>query len=357
MGFLGVLIILRPGIEAFQPAALGVLAASLGYAVSNIGTKKLIPVQSTIAILFWMNLMQAVMALVGIDLAFPLRLGAHDWIWAIGIAVGGTAAHYCLTNALRVADAIVVIPLDFLRIPLIAFVGWMFYGETLDCWCSSAAESSCRESCGTCAPRCAEAQSRREYRIPTAYRAAAQRVQALDASVRFTFSTPFARSSRRGREHGCHDAFARSEPLRRVRCLRRDARMPQQAQRSPGRPARRAPAARTELQSQSATPRRPACRDRPRRERDPARAEQTAPLRGGSSRQQAELDRMVGAEAARQGCESSGFFLFGGGNRSRSNASTSTGRSRACAAISTASTVDLQRLRGGDSTAASSAAP
>ena len=132
MGFLGVLIILRPGIEAFQPAALGVLAASLGYAVSNIGTKKLIPVQSTIAILFWMNLMQVVMALVGIDLAFPLRLGAHDWIWAIGIAVGGTAAHYCLTNALRVADAMVVIPLDFLRIPLIAFVGWMFYGERLD---------------------------------------------------------------------------------------------------------------------------------------------------------------------------------------------------------------------------------
>ena len=132
LGFLGVLIILRPGIEAFQPAALGVLLASLGYAVSNIGTKKLIPVQSTIAILFWKNLMQAVMALVGIDLAFPLRLGAHDWIWAIGIAVGGTAAHYCLTNALRVADAMVVIPLDFLRIPLIAFVGWMFYAERLD---------------------------------------------------------------------------------------------------------------------------------------------------------------------------------------------------------------------------------
>ena len=132
LGFLGVLIILRPGIEAFQPAAIGVLVASFGYAVSNIGTKKLIPVQSTIAILFWMNVMQAVMALVGIDLAFPLRLDAHHWIWAIGIAIGGTAAHYCLTNALRVADAMVVIPLDFLRIPLIAFVGWTFYAERLD---------------------------------------------------------------------------------------------------------------------------------------------------------------------------------------------------------------------------------
>jgi drug/metabolite transporter (DMT)-like permease len=132
LGFLGVLIILRPGIEAFQPAALGVLVASLGYAVSNIGTKKLIPVQSTIAILFWMNLMQAGMALFGSDLTFPLRLASHQWIWAVGLACGGTAAHYCLTNALRVADAMVVIPLDFLRIPLIAFVGWMFYAERLD---------------------------------------------------------------------------------------------------------------------------------------------------------------------------------------------------------------------------------
>jgi len=132
LGFVGVLIILRPGIEAFQLAALGVLVASLGYAASNIATKKLIPVQSTIAILFWMNVMQIGMALPGIDFAFPLRLEAHHWIWGIGIAIGGTAAHYCLTNALRVADAMVVIPLDFLRIPLIAFVGWTFYAERLD---------------------------------------------------------------------------------------------------------------------------------------------------------------------------------------------------------------------------------
>jgi len=132
LGFLGVLIILRPGIEAFQPAALGVLAASLGYAISNIGTKKLIPVQDTIAILFWMNVMQIGFALIGTDPTFPARLASQQWIWAVGIAIGGTTAHYCLTNALRVADAIVVIPLDFLRIPLIAFVGFMFYGERLD---------------------------------------------------------------------------------------------------------------------------------------------------------------------------------------------------------------------------------
>jgi drug/metabolite transporter (DMT)-like permease len=132
LGLIGVLVILRPGVEALNPAALAVLVASFGYAASNIATKKLIPVQSTIAILFWMNVMQIVMALPGIDLQFLLRLSSQQWIWALGIAFGGTFAHYCLTNALRVADAIVVIPLDFLRIPLIALVGWMFYGERLD---------------------------------------------------------------------------------------------------------------------------------------------------------------------------------------------------------------------------------
>jgi len=134
LGFVGVLVILRPGIEAFQPAALGVLVASFGYAASNIATKKLIPVQSTLAIIFWMNVMQIGMALPGIDLAFPARLASAQWLWAFGLAFGGAFAHYCLTNALRVADAIVVIPLDFLRIPLIAFVGWMFYAERIDVW-------------------------------------------------------------------------------------------------------------------------------------------------------------------------------------------------------------------------------
>jgi drug/metabolite transporter (DMT)-like permease len=132
LGFAGVLIIMRPGLEAFQPAALAVLGASFGYAVSNIATKKLLAVQNTIAILFWMNAMQTAMALPGIDPAFPFRLGTTQWLAVATIAFAGLFAHYCLTNALRVADAIVVIPLDFLRIPLIALVGWAFYGERLD---------------------------------------------------------------------------------------------------------------------------------------------------------------------------------------------------------------------------------
>jgi len=50
----------------------------------------------------------------------------------IGIGVSGLVSHYCLTNAFQAGDAGVVVPLDFMRIPLIAVVGWWLYDEPLD---------------------------------------------------------------------------------------------------------------------------------------------------------------------------------------------------------------------------------
>jgi drug/metabolite transporter (DMT)-like permease len=49
-----------------------------------------------------------------------------------GVAVAGLSIHYCLTNAFRCGDAMIVIPMDFLRVPLIAVVGWVLYAEPLD---------------------------------------------------------------------------------------------------------------------------------------------------------------------------------------------------------------------------------
>jgi drug/metabolite transporter (DMT)-like permease len=50
----------------------------------------------------------------------------------LGLGIAGVSAHYCLSNAFRVGDASLVVPLDFLRIPLIAVVGWWLYAEPLD---------------------------------------------------------------------------------------------------------------------------------------------------------------------------------------------------------------------------------
>ena len=87
---------------------------------------------STFAIIFWMNAIQLPLALVASDPLFVTKLGPGQVPAVIAMGVSGLASHYCLTNAFHAGDAGVVVPLDFLRIPLIAVIGWWLYGEALD---------------------------------------------------------------------------------------------------------------------------------------------------------------------------------------------------------------------------------
>lgn len=135
LGFLGVLIILRPGLESFRPEALAVVLAAVFFGIQITTTKFLTGSNSTWTIMFWMNLMQLPMNMLA-NMALgqsPLIIGKLAWgIWlpVLGIAITGFLAHYCLTNAFRHGDATLVVPIDFLRVPLIALIGWLFYAET-----------------------------------------------------------------------------------------------------------------------------------------------------------------------------------------------------------------------------------
>lgn len=131
-GIIGVLVILRPGVASFQLGSLLVLGAALGYATTMITTKMLTATHSTFAIIFWMNVMQLPLAMLGSDPLFFTHFGPQD-IWPIiGIGIAGTSSHFCLSQAFRNGDATVVVPIDFLRIPLIAVVGWFLYSEHVD---------------------------------------------------------------------------------------------------------------------------------------------------------------------------------------------------------------------------------
>jgi drug/metabolite transporter (DMT)-like permease len=132
LGLLGVLIILRPGLATFQPAALLILSAAIGFAISLTTTKKLTMTDSTFTIIFWMNLIQLPLALAVSDLLFVAKLTAEQIPAAIAMGITGLVSHSCLANAFRAGDASVVVPLDFLRIPLIAVIGWWLYNERLD---------------------------------------------------------------------------------------------------------------------------------------------------------------------------------------------------------------------------------
>jgi drug/metabolite transporter (DMT)-like permease len=132
LGLTGVLVILRPGIASFNPAATLVLMAAFGYAITMITTKKLTMTETTFSIVFWMAVIQLPLSLIGSDPIVFLHLEMRHLFPALGVGVAGLTSHYCLSNAFRSGDATLVVPLDFMRIPLIAVVGWMFYGEALD---------------------------------------------------------------------------------------------------------------------------------------------------------------------------------------------------------------------------------
>ena len=106
--------------------------AAFGYAITMITTKKLTMTETTFGIVFWMAVIQLPLSLVGSDPTVFLRLHGTQLIPALGVGIAGLTSHYCLSNAFRSGDATLVVPLDFLRIPLIAVVGWAFYGEKLD---------------------------------------------------------------------------------------------------------------------------------------------------------------------------------------------------------------------------------
>jgi drug/metabolite transporter (DMT)-like permease len=131
LGLAGVMIIVRPGSEAFHPAALGMILGSLCYASSFIFTKRLTATDSALAVLFWMSVVQTPISLAA---AVPQWVApvAADLPWILAIGIGSFSAHYCMTRAMKLVDAMVVVPIDFIRLPLIAAVGTLMYAEPFD---------------------------------------------------------------------------------------------------------------------------------------------------------------------------------------------------------------------------------
>jgi len=131
LGVIGMLIILRPGVEVVDPAALAVLAGAVCFAITNISTKKLAHMDHPVSILFYMSVVQLPLALFPSisDWAMP-SWGA--WLWILVVGVTALSAHYCITRAMQLVDATVVAPMDFMRLPLITLVGFMLYGEPIE---------------------------------------------------------------------------------------------------------------------------------------------------------------------------------------------------------------------------------
>ncbi len=132
LGFFGILILTQPFSEPLTPGVIAAAGAAIGFAGSAVFTRRLTRTESLGAILFYLTTMQAVFGLItaGIDgdIALPSSTSA---LWLVIIGCAGLFAHFCLTSALALAPATLVMPIDFARLPLIAAVGWLLYAEPL----------------------------------------------------------------------------------------------------------------------------------------------------------------------------------------------------------------------------------
>jgi drug/metabolite transporter (DMT)-like permease len=144
LGFGGILIVARPSPATVDPYILAAAACAIFFALTTILTKRLTRHEDTSSILFWLTTMQLVMGLVAAgwdgDIALP---DATTLPWLVLIGLAGLTAHFCLTTALSLAPASVVVPVDFARLPAIAVLGMVLYNEALDVWVLGGAAVIC----------------------------------------------------------------------------------------------------------------------------------------------------------------------------------------------------------------------
>lgn len=133
LGFLGAAIILRPGAGTLQPAALLAIVTAAVWASSTILVKVMARTESAGAITTYMVLLTTPMTLAAALFVWQNpSLGQLGWAALLGAA--GSTGHFCMSRALATADATVVAPLDYLRLPIVALIAFIAFGEVPGVW-------------------------------------------------------------------------------------------------------------------------------------------------------------------------------------------------------------------------------
>ena len=138
LGLIGVVVIVRPGVGAVDPGHLVVLGAAVCFGISLVLVKSLTRTDSVVRIIFWMLIIQSAVGLI--PALYVWRTPSLElWPWILLIAFTGMSSHFCMARALTYADATVISPMDFLRVPLSALVGWLLYQEQIDAFTAGGA--------------------------------------------------------------------------------------------------------------------------------------------------------------------------------------------------------------------------
>jgi drug/metabolite transporter (DMT)-like permease len=133
IGFLGALLIVRPGFAAIDPAALLAIGTAAVWATSTVLIKVMARTESAGAITTYMVLLTTPMTLIAALFVWQTptleQLG-----WAALLGAAGSTGHICMSRALAAADATLVAPLDYLRLPIVALIAFLAFGEIPNVW-------------------------------------------------------------------------------------------------------------------------------------------------------------------------------------------------------------------------------
>lgn len=131
IGFLGVLIILQPGVRVFSPAALIPLVAATMFALYGLLTRYVARGDASAVSFFWTGIIGAVvMTAIGVFHWQPMT--APDWAWMALLCCTAAVAHWLMIRALEVAEASAVQPFNYLMLPFAAALGITVFGDQLE---------------------------------------------------------------------------------------------------------------------------------------------------------------------------------------------------------------------------------
>ena len=132
LGLLGTWIILMPDAKYLGLYNIIVLSSAITYAIAHNFTKKLTNTDSILSILFFMSILQLPLSLIGSFIIGDVHYNImKETPLIILLTITSLLAHYSLSSALKNAEASIVLPIDYIRLPLILFVGWYYYGEII----------------------------------------------------------------------------------------------------------------------------------------------------------------------------------------------------------------------------------
>ena len=133
VGFVGALIILRPGLVEVSVGAMLALVSALSIAAASLVVKKMTETERASSIVFWMVMMQAPLALVPAIFVWEWPT-LEAWVYLWGMALSGTAAHILFTRAVGLVEITSLQPLEFAKLPFAVVLAWLVFAEWPDIW-------------------------------------------------------------------------------------------------------------------------------------------------------------------------------------------------------------------------------